>query len=181
MKIYTKTGDRGRTSLATGKRVSKSDLRLEAYGTADELNSHVGMSRAKLGNLSSEWAKVIDQQLGWIQNRLFDIGAILAGADMTFDGENVGQLETWIDHMQMELPALRAFILPGGGELVSEIHICRCVCRRLERNVVNWQEESDAYLSEIVSEYINRLSDYLFVLARYTAQKMEINLSIWEK
>lgn len=181
MKIYTKTGDKGRTSLATGKRVSKSDLRLEAYGTADELNSYVGLVRSLVVREGVEWAAEVDGQLGWIQNRLFDLGAILAGSDMPFNAEYVVRLEGWIDVMQAELPVLRAFILPGGNEVVSCVHVCRCVCRRLERAMVVWQEESGEKLSESVCEYVNRLSDYCFVLARYISQKMSINLSIWEK
>jgi cob(I)alamin adenosyltransferase len=181
MKIYTKTGDKGKTSLATGKRVSKSDLRLEAYGTADELNSYVGLVRSLVVREDGDWAVGVDGQLGWIQNRLFDLGAILAGSDMPFSAENVSRLEGWIDVMQAELPVLRAFILPGGNEAVSHIHICRCVCRRLERAMVVWQETSGESVGESVCEYVNRLSDYCFVLGRYVGQKMEINPSIWEK
>ena len=181
MKIYTKTGDKGKTSLATGKRVSKSDLRLEAYGTADELNSYVGLVRSLVVREGDDWAIGVDEQLGWIQNRLFDLGAILAGSDMPFPAENVARLEGWIDAMQLELPVLRAFILPGGNEPVSICHICRCVCRRLERAMVVWQETSGEYVCESVCEYVNRLSDYCFVLARFVAHKMQIKLSIWEK
>ena len=102
MKIYTKSGDKGRTSLATGKRISKSDLRLEAYGTADELNSFVGWLRSLVIQPSLEWTVEIDEQLNWVQNRLFDVGAILAGADILFPEEYVNQLESWIDIMQAE-------------------------------------------------------------------------------
>lgn len=181
MKIYTKTGDKGMTSLASGKRVSKSDLRLEAYGTADELNSYVGLVRSLVVREGVEWAVEVDEQLGWIQNRLFDLGAILAGSDMSFCEEYVARLEGWIDMMQSELPVLRAFILPGGNELVSCVHVCRCICRRLERSMVVWQKESGEKLSEAVFEYVNRLSDYFFVLARFMSHKKGIKLSIWEK
>ena len=103
MKIYTKSGDKGRTSLATGKRVSKSDLRLEAYGTADELNSYVGLLRSEVAGCGAAWAQDVDKQLGWLQNRLFDLGAVLAGSDMVFAAENVSKVEEWIDEMRLPL------------------------------------------------------------------------------
>ena len=137
MKIYTKTGDKGRTSLATGKRVSKSDLRLDAYGTADELNSFVGLLRASLDRCEGKWVRDIDVQLGWVQNRLFDVGAILAGADLPFAEKNVLHLEEWMDMMDAKLPVLKEFVLPGGNEQVSLCHVCRCVARRLEKRTRN--------------------------------------------
>ena len=181
MKIYTKSGDKGRTSLATGKRVSKSDLRLEAYGTADELNSFVGLLRSKVVQLSVDWRMGIDAQLGWIQNRLFDLGAILAGSDMPLAEGAVNQMEKWIDEMQEKLPELRTFILPGGDETVSVCHVCRTVARRLERSMVVWHEESSEPLAEDVWQFVNRLSDYCFVLARFIADNLEINVPTWEK
>ena len=181
MKIYTKSGDKGRTSLATGKRVSKSDLRLEAYGTADELNSFVGLLRAALSKCEGEWVEEIDVQLGWVQNRLFDVGAILAGADMPFVEENVLRLENWMDAMDAKLPVLKEFVLPGGNEQVSLCHVCRCVARRLERGIVKWLEESGEEMDNVVVRYVNRLSDYLFVLSRFTANNLEISLFVWEK
>ena len=181
MKIYTKSGDKGRTSLASGKRVSKSDLRLEAYGTADELNSFIGLLRSAIDKCDYVSNLVIDKQLGCVQNRLFDLGAILAGAEMSFSQEAVNQLENWIDEMQANLPELRAFILPGGNELISLCHVCRCVCRRLERCMVFWSEESGELLEETVWQYVNRLSDYCFVLARFLAKNLEISELIWEK
>jgi cob(I)alamin adenosyltransferase len=181
MKIYTKSGDKGRTSLATGKRVSKADLRLEAYGTADELNSYVGWLRSLMAKLSGDWVARVDEQLGWVQNRLFDLGAILAGADMSLPEGSVNHLETWIDEMQSELPELRAFILPGGDEVVSVCHVCRTVVRRLERSMVVWHEETGETVSEEVWQFVNRLSDYSFVLARFVANNLEINVPIWEK
>lgn len=185
MKIYTKSGDKGRTSLASGKRVSKSDLRLEAYGTADELNSYVGWLRSLVVQSSCAWSVDVDEQLGWVQNRLFDIGAILAGADMPLSEGAVGQVECWIDRMQDELPELRAFILPGGGEAISACHVCRTVTRRLERNMVRVVQESEGgqgnMIGEDVMKFVNRLSDYCFVLARFIAKKLEITLPTWEK
>ena len=181
MKIYTKTGDKGRTSLATGKRVSKSDLRLDAYGTADELNSFVGLLRASLNRCEGEWVKEVDLQLGWVQNRLFDVGAILAGADLPFAEKNVLHLEEWMDMMDAKLPVLKEFVLPGGNEQVSLCHVCRCVARRLERGVVRWFEDSDEDIDSVVVRYVNRLSDYLFVLSRFVANNLEISLFVWEK
>lgn len=181
MKIYTKTGDKGRTSLATGKRVSKSDLRLDAYGTADELNSFVGLLRASLNRCEGEWVKEVDLQLGWVQNRLFDVGAILAGADLPFAEKNVLHLEEWMDMMDAKLPVLKEFVLPGGNEQVSLCHVCRCVVRRLERGVVKWLEDGDEEVDSVVVRYVNRLSDYLFVLSRFVANNLEISLFVWEK
>lgn len=181
MKIYTKTGDKGDTSLAVGGRVRKSDKRLEAYGTADELNSYVGWLRAKIVGESPIWHIVVDEQLGWVQNRLFDIGAILAGAEMEVTDEAVCQLEKWIDDMQQELPALREFILPGGNEVVSLCHVCRTVARRLERNIVDWCDSEGKVLPDKVVCYVNRLSDYCFVLARWIGKKEQIKPIVWEK
>lgn len=181
MKIYTKSGDKGRTSLATGKRVSKSDLRLEAYGTADELNSYVGLLRSELSITAEKWSEEVDKQLSWLQNRLFDLGAVLAGSDMVFAAENVALLESWIDAMQGELEDLKAFILPGGSRMVSLCHVCRCVCRRLERSMVVWGEEGGERLSESVYQFVNRLSDYCFVLSRFVAKKSKIDVYLWEK
>lgn len=181
MKIYTKTGDKGDTSLAVGGRVRKSDKRLEAYGTADELNSYVGWLRAKIVGESPIWHIVVDEQLGWVQNRLFDIGAILAGAEMEVTEDAVCQLEKWIDDMQKELPVLREFILPGGNEVVSLCHVCRTVARRLERNVVDWCDSEGKALPDKVVCYVNRLSDYCFVLARWIGKKEQIKPIVWEK
>ena len=181
MKIYTKTGDKGDTSLAVGGRVRKSDKRLEAYGTADELNSYVGWLRAKIVGESPIWHIVVDEQLGWVQKRLFDIGAILAGAEMEVTEEAVCQLEKWIDDMQKELPVLREFILPGGNEVVSLCHVCRTVARRLERNIVDWCDSEGKSLPEKVVCFVNRLSDYCFVLARWIGKKEQIKPIVWEK
>lgn len=181
MKIYTKTGDSGQTSLATGKRVSKSDWQLEAYGTADELNSFFGLLRSGVTKNSGVWAKEVDTNLCWIQNRLFDIGAILAGSDLSFDSEYVVQLEQWIDAMQTELPVLRAFILPAGTESMARCHICRTVARRLERNIVRWGQETGMEVHPDVLRFVNRLSDYCFVLSRWMGQNEQIAPIIWEK
>ena len=181
MKIYTKTGDKGDTSLAVGGRVRKSNKRLDAYGTADELNSYVGWLRAKIVAESPIWHIVVEEQLGWVQNRLFDIGAILAGAPMEVQEDTVCQLEKWIDDMQKELPELREFILPGGNEVVSVCHVCRTVTRRLERCVVEWCDSENEVLPEKVVCFVNRLSDYWFVLARWIGKKEQIKPIVWKK
>ena len=181
MKIYTKTGDKGNTSLAVGGRVRKSDKRLEAYGTADELNSYIGWLRAKVVGRSAIWHMVVDEQLEWIQSRLFDVGAILAGAEMAVPEGAVHQLEKWIDEMDAELPALREFILPGGDEMLAVCHVCRTVARRLERNIVDWCDSEDRALPETVLCFVNRLSDYCCVLARWIGKEEKIVPFFWKK
>lgn len=171
MSIYTKTGDKGQTSLATGERVSKTDPRLEAYGTADELNSWIGLLRAGLDYEPS------NNQLEWIQKRLFNIGAQLAGAAGDWISEaDVKLLEGWIDTMLQEAPLVRAFILPAGSESVTRAHVCRTVTRRLERRILAIDGPDEVGL-----HFVNRLSDYLFVLAEYIARKKGENPQKWEK
>ena len=178
MKIYTKSGDKGRTSLATGERVSKADVRLDAYGTADELNSFFGLLRNSLKNSGINCADKLDKDLCWVQNRLFDLGAVLAGSDMEFKAEHVDRLEGWIDEMDAELEPLRAFVLPGGNEQVALCHVCRTVARRLERLMVAMGGACDG---DVKLCFVNRLSDYCFVLSRFVGQKMEIEPIVWEK
>lgn len=178
MAIYTKTGDDGTTSLASGQRVSKTDARLEAYGTADELNSFVGLLRAQVANMACEEAKgdtAIDEQLDWVQIMLFDLGAELSEAPGEWvTDDDAHRLEEWIDGMQAELEPLRAFILPGGNEPVAMAHVCRTVTRRLERRMI----EMDAKKASIRT--INRLSDYFFVLSRLLAKKAKITQNAWK-
>jgi len=178
MKIYTKTGDAGKTSLLGGSRVAKYHLRIEAYGTIDELNSHVGMLRSYGLNES------VVQRLIEIQNHLFVIGAQLAtepgekkvkipklkDADVTF-------LEQTIDEMEEELPPMRNFVLPGGHLAVAQAHICRCVCRRGERIVLHLNDESD--VPTPIPVYLNRLSDFLFVLSRKLGQDLHVKETPW--
>lgn len=177
MKIYTKGGDKGKTSLATGERVSKADDRLEAYGTADELNSFVGLLRSK--------TEEYQEELEWIQNKLFNLGALLAGAkgDDWIEDAHISQLETWIDRLQEGQEPLRAFVLPAGNEVVSLCHVCRTVTRRLERSVVRRISsggEEDANLEKSL-RFVNRLSDFWFVLAMKIAKNAEISLFLWKK
>ena len=158
MKIYTRTGDSGETSLFGGSRVAKDDPRIEAYGTIDELNSTVGVARAS-------WpSSPIDKQLGAIQSDLFDIGAHLAApGNDRFAGvepRRIEELERAIDAMESELQPLTSFIIPGGSLAAAQLHVARTVCRRAERRVVALEDTATV-------AYLNRLSDYLFVAARY--------------
>lgn len=165
-KIYTKTGDAGMTGLLSGGRVAKDDLRIDAYGTVDELNAVLGMARA-LG-LEPE----LDAFLGTIQDDLFSVGSALA--DPNPDGpfqaaitaEHASRLETDIDRFDAELPPLTRFILPGGAPAAATIHVARTVCRRAERLVVKLARQPGESTSPHLIVYLNRLSDYLFVLAR---------------
>lgn len=168
MKIYTRVGDKGTTSLLGGTKVVKSHLRIEAYGTVDELNSHIGLCRDLLTDEASR------NQLLEVQDRLFTIGSSLA-CDPEKEPKlrlpdlkesDVTLLENEIDRMELALPEMKNFILPGGHPTISQLHIARCVGRRAERCVVRLQEES-AEVAPLVIQYLNRLSDYLFVLARY--------------
>ena len=166
------------TSLATGKRVSKADVRLDAYGTADELNSFVGLLRNSITISKMQKCGEIDEALRWVQNRLFDLGAVLAGSDMEFKVENVGKLEGWIDVMDAQLPPLRSFVLPAGNEQISLCHVCRTVARRLERQIVSMDGECGV---DVALCFVNRLSDYFFVLSRFVGEEMLIKPLIWEK
>lgn len=178
MKIYTKSGDKGLTSLIGGTRVPKHDLRIESYGTVDELNSYIGMIKDYDLNQHDK------DTLSEIQDRLFTIGASLASdpdkSKMKIPDlhlSDVTLLENQIDLMNETLPELRHFVLPGGTQVVSFCHIARCVCRRAERIVVHLSNES--FVDEIVIVYLNRLSDYLFVLARKLCFDLSIPENQW--
>jgi len=172
MKIYTKTGDKGQTSLYGGTRVAKSDLRIETYGTIDELNANIGLLRDQKNDSSTK--KILLK----IQNELFTIGAMLATPPdkerlksgkkrlniTEISASNVQYLEQEIDAIEKQLPVMTHFILPGGHQTVSFCHIARCVCRRAERLTVHLHKKEP--INEIIISYLNRLSDYLFVLAR---------------
>ena len=174
VKIYTRTGDKGETSLFGGKRVPKNDARIEAYGTIDELNSHLGLCR-------SAWpASPIDDR---IQSDLFDIGAFLAAPDdarfHSVPSSRIDDLERTIDAMENELDPLKTFIVPGGAEAASRLHVARTVCRRAERRVIAIGESSAAMQTTIA--YLNRLSDFLFVAARLANRKHGVNDTPWSK
>jgi cob(I)alamin adenosyltransferase len=180
-KIYTKTGDRGTTSLIGGTKVLKSHLRIEAYGTVDELNSYIGLCKDLFDDTD---AKLLLQE---IQDRLFTIGSSLACDPAKepkmqipdLEEANVVTLEKAIDQMNEKLPAMKNFILPGGHLTVSHIHICRCVCRRAERCCVRLADEETA-TDPIIVKYLNRLSDYLFVLARYASMLLGTEEIPWK-
>jgi cob(I)alamin adenosyltransferase len=180
MKIYTKTGDKGQTSLLGGTRVLKSHIRIEAYGTVDELNSSIGLL-ACLPEISIESKNVLVR----IQNALFTIGSVLAcETEAAISGipqlkaEESNLLEKEIDEIEKKLPALRVFILPGGHPAVAHCHIARCICRRAERLVVGLSQEQGVPGEIII--YLNRLSDYLFMLARNTSFELGMQDIPWK-
>lgn len=180
IKIYTKTGDTGETSLLSGTRVSKADLRIEAYGTVDELNAYVGLLR---DNLHEDDVKRI---LSEIQDRLFTIGSELAvDPDKNLKPPvpdlfetDIELLEKEMDRMESGLPALKHFILPGGAPFVSFAHLARVVCRRAERNCIRLNNENGK-VSSLIIKYLNRLSDYFFMTARYVAYTNGIPEIAW--
>jgi cob(I)alamin adenosyltransferase len=180
-RIYTKTGDKGSTSLIGGTKVPKSHLRIEAYGTVDELNSFIGL----LGDhLPSSISLILIRE---IQDRLFTIGASLACdpekepkfAIPDLKEADIQGLEKAIDTMDAALPPMKSFILPGGHPAISTAHVCRCVCRRAERCVVRLQDEG-ATVEPLVLQYLNRLSDYLFQLARFIGHTLSIPEIPWK-
>ena len=175
MKIYTKTGDKGETALYGGTRVSKASARVESYGTIDELNSFIGFAKTEIAD-----EKVLNQ-LKKIQFDLFTLGSesatptdklTLANGksrlSLVISETEIEELENWMDDLEEELQPLQYFILPGGGKAATSLHICRTVCRRAERSLV-FLNETEAVRPELI-KYLNRLSDYLFVLARYMSK-----------
>ncbi|MHA1518133.1 MAG: cob(I)yrinic acid a,c-diamide adenosyltransferase [Alphaproteobacteria bacterium] len=174
-KIYTRTGDDGTTALGTGERVAKYDLRVEAYGTIDETNALIGLARLHTRETDSE----LDAMLELIQNDLFDLGADLCFPEEMKNGKpslrvsdaQVARLEAEIDQMNVSLEPLRSFVLPGGWAAASFLHLARTVSRRAERLIVALAMRPDEPVSEVAVRYVNRLSDFLFVAARYTNDK----------
>ena len=177
MKIYTRTGDLGETSLFGGARVAKNDPRIEAYGTVDELSSFLGVARA--ATLPAE----IETMLDPVQRDLFDVGAHLASPGTSrfagVDPQRVAELEAAIDAMERELAPLTNFILPGGTLAAAHLHVARTVCRRAERCVVALHDDTDATRSTIT--YLNRLSDYLFVAARFANHRAGVTDVPWTR
>jgi cob(I)alamin adenosyltransferase len=178
MKIYTKTGDNGSTALVSGERISKGSIRIESYGTVDELNSNLGIVIEYIED--KNWKLLFDA----IQNQLFIIGSHLAaGSTNTYPlpeikVEYIEALEKAIDTLDLELQPLKFFILPGGHISVAHCHVARCVCRRAERNIVTLSELEAVDLKII--KYMNRLSDFLFTFARYLAKLNEIEEKAWK-
>jgi len=187
-KVYTRTGDAGKTRLAGGQQVWKDSLRVEAYGTIDELNASVGVVRvmnAKSANLH-EKAQQLEGELRWVQNKLFDVGSILATAPgQTFKNMphvaalDVTRLEKLIDRCQKELAPLKEFILPGGGKVSGFLHQARTICRRAERLCVALSKTEP--IDPTIIKFVNRLSDTLFVLARWVAQTQGEPEFLWER
>jgi len=180
-KIYTKTGDKGTTSLIGGTKVPKSHLRIEAYGTVDELNSYIGLCKDLL---SGEQGRKILQE---VQDRLFTIGSSLACDPEKepkmkipdLKEEDVVLLEKEIDKMNEVLPEMKNFILPGGHPVLSHLHIARCICRRAERCCVRLEMDMEE-IESIIIKYLNRLSDYLFMLSRFTGQQLKVSEIPWK-
>lgn len=184
MKIYTKTGDKGQTSLLGGSRVPKTHLRIEAYGSVDELNAHLGLVRDQAINQQNTARQAL---LLSIQNNLFVVGSILATASAeerekfklpSLCEDDILALEQAIDDLNETLPPLRNFILPGGHPSISMAQVARCVCRRAERQVIALSLE--ASVDDIIIQYLNRLSDYLFMLCRQMHQELEVEETPWK-
>ena len=179
-KIYTRTGDNGTTSLVGGKRVSKTDPRLDAYGTIDELNSFIGLMLSTMDGKAEN-----PENIRWIQQKLFNIGGCLATDTSAFElpesckvqAQDVERIEHMIDAVQEGLPQQHSFILPGGTQAASYAHVARTVCRRAERLILALPDEAKAP-SELL-QYVNRLSDYLFVLARRINFFAGVDENIW--
>ena len=189
MKIYTKTGDLGETSLLGGGRVGKDDPRIGAYGAVDELNAALGVARAECERAAGvpDGAIVGDlsETLAEIQHRLFDLGAELARPGdppanaIRIEQRHVAVLEAAIDRLDAGLPPLREFVLPGGSALAAQLHVARCVCRRAERLMVSLRETEP--VSDAALRYANRLSDLLFVMARSANQDCGTGDVVWKK
>lgn len=189
MTIYTGTGDRGKTSLFSGERVMKSDQRIEAYGDVDELNSLIGALVAGLAEINQDLADRLQQ----IQADLFQLSSLLAitpdspaiASLQEITDSQTSQLEQFIDHLDRQLPNLSGFILPGGHPSAAWAHICRTVCRRAERKATllsdKYVEGKAAQQFQIALVYLNRLSDYLFVLARYCNHIQGVSDTLWKQ
>ena len=178
MKVYTRKGDKGTTGLIGGTRVPKYSLRIESYGTVDELNSYVGLLRDKV--LSDKYKA----EMIFIQDRLFTLGSLLAEDPEKskmklpqINQSDIDALENSIDEMDAVLPPMKSFILPGGHETVSFCHIARCVCRRAERLVTELAQNAE--INELIVAYLNRLSDYLFMYSRLLAQELKADEIPW--
>lgn len=178
MKIYTRTGDSGETSLLGGNRVKKSHMRIHAYGTVDELNAYLGLLADQEINKSR--TGIFNE----IQDRLFTMGSLLAAEKDTkidlplLEEKDITWLESLIDEMDSQLPPMKNFVLPGGHVSISHTHIARCICRRAERWVIALDEEES--VDPLIIKYLNRLSDYLFVLSREIARELGVEEKPWK-
>ena len=179
--IYTRTGDKGKTSLVGGARVKKTHVRLEAYGTVDELNSQLGLLHTYLTDEADR------KLILWVQHKLFSVGSYLATdqsntalrIESQIADEDIHRLENAIDEADASLPPLKAFVIPGGSRGSAVCQVCRTVCRRAERRILTMAEEHE--VTENVSAFVNRLSDYLFVLARKMNLLAETDEIYWDK
>ena len=187
-KVYTRTGDAGKTRLAGGQQVFKDDRRVEAYGTVDELNAALGTARAFIAEHLPDDAKLLklDNELHTIQSKLFDVGGLLATAPgASFPNmpevseDDITRLEILIDSMNAELEPLKEFVLPGGGKATSFLHMARTICRRAERQCVTLSRED--FIGPTLLMYLNRLSDALFVFARWVAKVQGESEFLWER
>jgi|FLYM01.1.fsa_nt_gi cob(I)alamin adenosyltransferase len=183
MKIYTKTGDRGETSLVDGTRVPKNHPRVEAYGTVDELNSMIGWCAALVTSESSLAGKINTSALYQIQNTLFNLGSHLAAENEAVKAKlpnvltsDIEMLEKEIDQMTLNLPELKEFILPGGHPAAAAAHMARTLCRRAERRVLSIEKQDDLSI-----KFLNRLSDYFFVFSRDVNMKAKVKETTWKK
>lgn len=185
-RIYTKTGDRGETRLASGELVPKDSPRLDCYGTLDELNAFVGVARLTAEESAARHDRLAElaRSLARIQHELFNLGSILATSpgkahprQARVDDTDIEQLEREIDAMNAELPPLRSFVLPGGSRLNNELHICRTVCRRAERLLVSLARVDE--IDEVNIRYVNRLSDAFFVMSRWANAVMGVEEVLW--
>ena len=181
--VYTRTGDRGTTSLVGGIRVPKTHIRLEAYGTVDELNAHIGM-------LASLMEPSADKELlSYVQHKLFSVGAYLATDqsqttlpnDSLIEAAHIARLEQAIDQIDATLPPLTRFVLPGGTYPAAVCHVCRTICRRAERCILQLEDQEHLQVSPEVKQFINRLSDLLFVLSRKLNNLTETTEIFWDK
>lgn len=194
-KIYTKTGDKGKTSLFNGQRISKADLRVDAYGTVDELNSAIGVVIAELLMIKDK-GLMIKKELVKIQNDLLDIGSVLAnlqGKALRSLQKRVKKFEDLIDQMTAKMPPLKNFILPGGGKTGALLHLARAICRRAERKIVELsnkdpsasfvsaQDKGSGQVNGNIIIYLNRLSDLLFTMARFANFKEKKKEIIWKR
>ncbi|HYM38026.1 MAG TPA: cob(I)yrinic acid a,c-diamide adenosyltransferase [Nitrospiraceae bacterium] len=187
-RVYTRTGDAGKTRLAGGQQVWKDDLRVEAYGTVDELNATIGVVRAFHAGARGQGAAAakLDAELQWIQNKLFDLGGILATVPgqvfpnmPQVSAQDVTRLERLIDRCQKDLPPLKEFILPGGGRVPSLLHQARTICRRVERVCVRLSRGDT--VDGVLIAFLNRLSDALFVLARWVGKRSREPELLWKR
>lgn len=181
-KVYTLTGDKGTTSLVGGQRVAKDDIRVESYGTVDELNSHIGQVVHALKGKMPE----VEQLLFKVQNKLFNLGAYLATEQTDAESpvyglqeDDVKTIETMIDKLDEQLPPMRGFILPGGCDASVLCDVCRTVTRRAERRVVTLASQQP--LNPLAQRYLNRLSDFFFILARYCNVSNQVEEVLWDK